>query len=118
MAVPEPEALVALTFGEQAQAHRLVEQLENELRRGGMGDAKLTPVHAVVGLCLAQVHQQAMTEPAHRQSWPAGPVPKQLRGRRIAQQVKRLPSQRQQRTAAEELHLMEREDGALRQNQP
>ena len=48
MAVPEPGALVALAFGQQTQAHRVVEQLEDKLRRGRVRDAKLFPVHAVV----------------------------------------------------------------------
>ena len=42
-----------------------VAQLEDELRFGGVGDAKLFPIHALAGLRVAQVHQQAVAEVAH-----------------------------------------------------
>ena len=48
VAVPKPGALVAQAFRQQPQPHRVVEQLEDELRRGRVRDAKLFPVHAVV----------------------------------------------------------------------
>jgi hypothetical protein len=35
VAVPQPGALVAFAFRQQTQAHRVVQQLKNELRRGG-----------------------------------------------------------------------------------
>ena len=45
VATPEPQALVALTPGQQPQPHRLVEQLEDELRFRRVRNAKLLPVH-------------------------------------------------------------------------
>ena len=108
VAVPEPEALVALALGQQPQPHRLVEQLEDELRLRRVRHAKLLPVHAMARLRLAQVHQQAMAQLAHRHRRLAGPVLDHFRRRRVAQQIKRPPHQRQRRMAVEEPHLAQR----------
>ena len=73
VAVPKPDALVALAFRQQPQPHGFVEQFENELRRRRMRDAELLPIHAVVRLRPAQMHQQAMAQLAHRHGRLAAP---------------------------------------------
>ena len=50
MAVPNPGAFVPFAFREQPQLHRVFQQFEHELRRGGVRHAELLPVHAVIGL--------------------------------------------------------------------
>ena len=105
VAVPEPDALVALAFGQQPQPHRVVEQLEDELRRGRVRDAKLLPVHAVVRLRLAQVQQQAMAEFAHRHGRFVRQIFQHRRRRRVAQQIKRAVDQRERRLAVEKFHV-------------
>ena len=118
MAVPEPETLIALALGLQSQAHRLVEQLEEELRLRRMGHAKLLPVHAVVRLRLAQVQQQAMAQLAHGQGRLGGPEIEHLRRGRVAQQVKGPPDQRQRWVTIEEPYLAQRTSFAPWQGQP
>jgi len=71
-----------------------------------VSDAKLLPIHALLALGLAQVSQQPVAELAHRHRRPAGPMPHQLRGRRIPQQVKRAVGQHQRGALSEETHLV------------
>ena len=52
--------------GQQSQPHRVVHQLEDELRLGRVRDAELFPVHAVAALGPAQMHQQPVAQLAHR----------------------------------------------------
>ena len=105
VAVPKPDALVAETFGQQPQPHRVVEQLKNELRLGRMRDAKLLPVHAVIRLRLAQVQQQAMAQFAHRHGRLVREIFQHRRRRRVAQQIKRAVDQRQRRLAVEKFRV-------------
>ena len=104
VAVPKPDALVAETSGQQPQPHRVVEQLENELRSGRMRDAKLLPIHAVIGLRLPQVQQQPMAQFPDRDGRLVREIFQHRRRRRVAQQVKRAVDQRERRLAVEKFH--------------
>ena len=101
MATPKPDAVVALAPGEQSQAHRVVQQFKDKLRQGLVRDAKLFPVHAMTGLSLAQVQQQAMAQFAHRHGRFLSQIFQDGRWRRVAKQIKHVIDQRQRRLAVE-----------------
>ena len=92
-------------FRQQPQPHRVVEQLEDELRRGRVRDAKLLPVHAVVRLRLAQMQQQAVAQIADGHGRLARQIFQHRRRRRIAQQIKRAVDQRERRLAVEKFRV-------------
>ncbi len=83
-----------------------------------MRDAQLLPIHTLAGLSLAQMGYQPMAEFAHGHGRLAAPMFEQLRRRRVAQQIKRIPGQRQRRAAVEELHFVQRMRLAIWQSQP
>ena len=105
VAVPKPDALVAETPGQQPQPHRVVEQLENELRPGRMRDAKLLPIHAVIRLRLAQVQQEPMAQFAHRHGRFVREIFQHRRRWRVAQQIKRAVDQRERRLTVEKFRV-------------
>ena len=118
VAVPKPDAAVALAFGEQPQADGVIEQFENKLRLGGMGDAQFLPIQPVAGLRAAQMREQAMAEFADGNGGAILPQFEHGRGRRVAQEIKFVAGERERRLAGKEKHVRQRVNGAVGQFEP
>ena len=69
VSAPDPGAFVARAGCQQTQAHGVIEQFKNKLRRGGVCHAKLFPIHTMLRLRLAQMQQQTVTQFAHGHGW-------------------------------------------------
>ena len=70
-----------------------------------MRDAKLLPIHAVIGLGLPQMQQQAMAQFAHRHGRFVREIFQHRRRRRVAQQIKRAVDQHERRLAVEKFRV-------------
>ena len=123
VAVPEPGAFIAQTFREQPQADGIVQQLKNELRRGGMRDAELFPVHSVIRLGLAQMQEQAMAQLAHGHGRLLGEMLQDAVGRCVAEQKEFVADEGERRLPVEKsdvrhgITLAVRQREAMRERQ-
>ena len=117
VAVPEPHAVIALAFGEQPQAHGVIEQFENKLRLGRMRHAQFLPIQSVARLRAAQMREQTVAELAHRNGRAILPQFEHGSRRRIAQQVKRILRERERRLAGKEMDVRQRVHFAVGQFQ-
>src|SRR5262249_32017596 len=105
VAVPEPETLVALTDGDEAEANGVLLQFENELRGSGVSDAQLFPIEAVAGLSAPQMHEQPVAEFPDGHGRLVGPMVEEGWRRGVSQEVKRVSGEGQRWAAIKEASL-------------
>src|SRR5437016_6248261 len=115
MAAPLPQGLIHFAPGDQPQAHRLVAQLENELRDGSVSDTELLPDRVLPISILAQLRQQSMTQSPDGQGRLLNPRTQQLERRRIFQKKESVVHEHQQRLSGEEMNLVQRPGFPARQ---
>ena len=115
VAVPEPDALVALTLGEEAQANGVVGELEHKLGLGGMRQEQFVPIDGFAGGGMPQMGEETMAQALDRNFRLRQPFVEEAERWGFAQQIEIAVVQHEHRPAAKELHLLKPMHCAVRQ---